>query len=170
MAEAVRPDFAARRAFYASDLARRALEAMRATSRLVIEGEGERFGAVLTFFASEDDARLAEERLAPLHAELGPASDWGEFRRVADVHGVVLGSIRIDVVRAGAPALVGIGTREVPPPVPGQQTLFLARLRARDGREVIVHVGASAPLDVWPMAEFLGRGIVVHVDRANAMP
>lgn len=168
LADAIAPDFAARRAFYASDLARRGLEAMRASSRLVLEGE--RFGAVVTFFASEEDVRLAEERAGDLHAELGRAMDFGEFRRRFDLSGVVLGAIRVNEPVVGAPALVGVGRVDPPPPVPGQQTLFLARLRASDGTEVLVHVATAPPRDSWPDAEFLERATVVHVDHADAMP
>ena len=168
LAEAVRPDFAARRAFYASDLASRGLETTRATSRLVLEGE--RFGAVLTFFASEDDALRAEERLGDLRAELERAIKFGEFRQRFDLRGVVLGAIRVGAAEVGAPALVGVGRVDPPPPVPGQQTLFLTRLRASDGTEALVHVGSAPPRDRWPDAEFLERAIVVHVDHADAMP
>ena len=168
LAEAIRPDFAARRAFYASDLARRSLEAMRASSRLVLEGE--RFGAVLTFFATEDDVRLAQERVADLHAELAGAMDFGDFRRRFDLSGVVLGAIRVNEPEVGAPALIGVGRIDPPPPVPGQQTLFLARLRASDGTEALVHVASAPPRDRWPDAEFLAPATVIHVDHGEAMP
>ncbi len=95
---------------------------------------------------------------------------FGEFEPLVDVRGAVLGAIRVDAPFAGAPALVGFGRRDPPPPVPGQQTLFLARLRADDGIEALVHVASTWPRDAWPAAEFLGRGVVVHVDRGNAMP
>jgi hypothetical protein len=66
----VRPDWDARRAFYRGDLARRAFAEMRATSRLVIEGEALSFGAVLTFFESESEAAAAEERLAAMRSSV----------------------------------------------------------------------------------------------------
>ncbi len=159
-------DFAARRAFYASDLARRSLEAMRATSRLAFEADG--FGAVLTFFETEEDARLDDERQQDLHE--AHAADLGEFRRRFDLRGVVLGAIRVNAVEAGAPALIGVGRADPPPPVPGQSTIFLARLRAGDGYEALVHVASAPPRDAWPDAEFLGRAVVIHVDRGDAMP
>lgn len=167
----MRPDFAARRAFYASDLGGRALEVARASSRLVVEGERGSFGAVLTFFASRDDLLGAEERLLPLGSELAAAqSSFGEFRVVCDIRGPVLGAIRVGGAAVGAPALVGVGRVDPPPPVPGQQTLFLARLRGEDGTEAFIHVGQAPPRDAWPSAEFLGRGVVVHVDRGDEMP
>jgi len=171
VAEAVRPDWEARRAFYSGDLARRSLEAMRGTSRLVIEGDGLAFGAVLTFFEGERDATLAEERLSPLHAELEPTMrSFGEFRRVVDLTGTVLGAIRVNAPAFGMPALVGAGLSDPPPPIPGQQTAFLTRLRASDRTEAFVHVATAPPRDTWPGATFLGRGVVVHVDRGDAMP
>jgi hypothetical protein len=171
IATPVRPDWDARRAFYGGDLARRSLEAMRATSRLVVEGDVRAFGAVLTFFASEDDAALAEERVAPFHAELDPAMrTFGEFRRVADVRGTVLGAIRVNAPRESMRVLVAVGASDPPPPVPGQDTVFLARLRGADGSEALVHVASDDPRDAWPSASFIGRGVVVHVDRGDAMP
>lgn len=144
---------------------------MRATSRLVLEGDGLAFGAVLTFFADSEDLRLEEERLAPLESELDPAThSFGEFRRLADLRGSVLGAIRVDAPIRGSPALLGFGRVDPPPPVPGQQTLFLARLRADDGIESLVHVASAPPRDVWPGAAFLGRAVVSHVDRGDAMP
>ncbi len=171
MALPVRPDWSARTAFYASDLARRSLDVMRATSRLVLEGDAREFGAVLTFFATEDDLRRADERLAALHEELDAAMGaFGEFAGRFDLRGVVLGAIRVDMPVPGAPALVGVGRVDPPPPVPGQQTLFLTRLRADDGTEALVHVAHAPPRDLWPAAEFLGRATVAHVDRGDAMP
>ena len=144
---------------------------MRASSRLVLEGERREFGAVLTFFANADDAGRAEERVAQLHSELEPAMrGFGEFRRRYDLRGTVLGAIRVDAPVQGAPALLAVGRVDPPPPVPGQQTLFLTRLRADDGTEALVHVASAPPRDVWPQAEFLGRAVVVHVDRGDAMP
>jgi hypothetical protein len=146
-------------------------EAMRATSRLVIEGERSTFGAVLTFFATEADANAAEERLAPVHERVPPElRSFGEFRRVLDVTGTVVGAIRVDRATPGKPVLLAAGDAEPPSPVPGQQTLFLARLRASDGTEAFVHVATAPPRDEWPSATFLGRGLVVHVDRGDAMP
>ena len=169
VAEAVRPDFAARRAFYASPLAGRALTESRATSRLVLESA--RFGAVLTFFASRDDAGLAEQRLEPLQAELGPAqSSFGEFTRRYDLIGAVVGSIRVTSPAAGAPALVALGRGDPAPAVPGQSTLFVARLRSDDGWEGLVHVASARPPDQWEDAEFFERFVVAHVDRGDAMP
>ena len=167
----MRPDWDARRAFYRGDLARRAFVEMRATSRLVIEGEALSFGAVLTFFESESEAAAAQERLAALHADLAPAMrSFGEFRRVVDAVGVVLGAIRVNAPAVGMDALVGTGPHDPPPPVPGQQTAFLARLRAADATEAFVHVASAPPRDAWPAAAFIGRGTVVHVDRGDAMP
>jgi hypothetical protein len=171
VAEAVRPDFAARRAFYGSDLARRADELAGVTSRLVLEGENGAFAAVASFFASPDDAVSAEERLAPMRDELDAAqSAFGAFRPVADLRGVVLGAIRVNAAAPNAHAIVGIGRGHPPPPIPGQPTLFLSVLRATDGTLAFIHVATSAPPDTWPSAEFLGRGVVVHVDRGDAMP
>jgi hypothetical protein len=171
VAEAVRPDWEARRSFYRGELAIRSLQAMRSTSRLVLEGEGGRFAAVLTFFATAEDAQLADERLVALRIDLEPAlASFGEFRVLGDFGGVVLGAIRVDAPVVGAPALVGFGRREPPPPVPGQQTLFLSRLRGSEGTEAFVHVASSPPRDVWPDAAFLGRAHVAHVDRGEAMP
>ena len=167
----MRPDWVARRAFYASELGRRSLDVMQATSRLVIEGDGLRFGAVLSFFPGESDASLAEERLAPMHAELESATrSFGDFRRVVDVRGVVLGAIRVNAPVVGMPALIGVGAVDPPPPVPGQPTAFLARLRGADGTEAFVHVASAAPRDLWPAATFWGRGVVAHVDHGDAMP
>lgn len=133
--------------------------------------EGGRFAAVLTFFPSVEDALAYEERAAPLRAEVDPAmAAFGEFRPLHDVRGVVLGAIRVGEPVAGAPALVGVGRAEPPPPVPGQQTLFLARLRGSDGMEALVHVGSASPRDRWSGAEFFAHGVVVHVDRGDAMP
>ncbi len=164
-------DFAARRSFYASALAARQLEAIGASSRLVLEGEAERFGAVLTFFPSPEDAAVFEERLTPLRSEIDAAMrSFGQFTRISDVRGSVLGAIRVGEAVGGAPALLALGRRDPIPPVPGQQTLFLARLRADDGVEVIVHVASAPPPGAWPEAEFFGRAVVVHVDRGDAMP
>jgi hypothetical protein len=166
----VRPDWDARRAFYASEFALRSLEAMRATSRLVFEGDGLGFGAVLTFFATEADAMLADERAGALHQTPEAPRTFGEFRRLVDLRGVVLGAIRVNAPAVGMPALIGAGSADPPPPVPGQLTAFLARLRAADGTEAFVHVASASPRDHWPTATFLGRGLVVHVDRGDAMP
>jgi hypothetical protein len=137
----------------------------------VLEGQDHDFGAVLSFFTSAEDARDADERVAPLHAELEPAMrSFGEFRRRFDLRGAVLGAIRVDVPTAGAPALLGVGRADPPPPVPGQQTLFLARLRADDGTEALVHVASALPRDAWPNADFFARAVVVHVDHGDAMP
>ena len=137
----------------------------------MIEGEALAFGAVITFFETEADAARAEERLAPLHAEIEPAvRSFGDFRRVVDKTGLVLGAIRVNAPEVGMPVLVGAGPTDPPPPIPGQQTAFLARLRAADGSEAFVHVAAAAPRDTWPAATFFGRGIVSHVDRGDAMP
>jgi hypothetical protein len=144
---------------------------MRATSRLVVEGERLSFGAVLTFFATEDDAAQAEARLAPLHEEVEPAMrSFGEFRRLVEARGLVLGAIRVDAPAEGMPVLIAAGPSDPPPPVPGQQTAFLARLRSADGAEAFVHVATVPPRDSWPAATFLGRGLVTHVDRGDAMP
>ncbi len=97
-------------------------------------------------------------------------ASFGEFEPLLNARGSVLGAIRVDAPIAGARALVGFGRRDPPPPVPGQQTLFLARLRADDGVEALVHVASAPPRDAWPGAEFFGRGVVVHVDRGDAMP
>jgi hypothetical protein len=144
---------------------------MRATSRLVLEGERLAFGAVLTFFESEADARAADARVAPLHPQVPESMrSFGEFRRVVEITGVVLGAIRVNAPTAGMPALLAAGRDDPPPPVPGQQTSFLARLRASDGDEAFVHVATAPPRDEWPAARFFGRGVVVHVDRGDAMP
>ena len=97
-------------------------------------------------------------------------SIYGEFRRVVDLTGTVLGAIRVNAPAFGMPALVGAGLSDPPPPIPGQQTAFLTRLRASDRTEAFVHVATAPPRDTWPGATFLGRGVVVHVDRGDAMP
>ena len=144
---------------------------MRATSRLVIEGDDLSFGGVLTFFEGAADAARAEERSAVVGAELEAAlRSFGEFRAVADVTGVVLGAIRVDAATPGLRVLIGVGRADPPAAVPGQQSVFVARLRGTDGTEVLIHVAGDTPRDVWPNADFLGLGVVTHVDRGHAMP
>lgn len=163
VAEAVRPDFAARRAFYAGPLGAAQLEALGASSRLVLESA--RFAAVLTFF----ERAVPDEPVVPAEVRAAMAA-FGEFRPRFDLRGKIVGAIRVDRARPGQEALLGIGRRDPPPPVPGQSTVFLARLRADDGTEGLVHVATASPRDTWPGAEFLERLIVAHVDRGDAMP
>jgi hypothetical protein len=171
IAQAISADFVARRHFYASELARRADDVTRLSSRLVLEGDRGAFGAVVSFYPGPEDALAAEERLAPLREEVESAqAGFGEFRPLHDLRGVVLGAIRVNEAAVGAHAIVGVGHGHPPPPVPGQPTLFLSVLRANDGTLAFIHVATSPPPDTWPDAEFLGRGMVVHVDHGDAMP
>lgn len=163
VAEAVRPDFAARRAFYAGPLGRRQLAALGATSRLVFENE--RLGAVLTFFRGA----VPDESVVPAEIRAATAS-FGEFRPRVDLRGTVLGAIRVDRARPGLETLLAVGRLDPPPPIPGQSTVFLARLRSDDGIEALVHVATASPRDLWPAADFLEHLVVVHVDHGDAMP
>jgi hypothetical protein len=140
-------------------------------SRLVLEGERAEFAAVLAFYETPEDVRAAEERLAPLRAEVDRAmATFGEFQPLHEVRGTVLGAIRVDRAEVGAPTVLGVGRQDSPPPVPGQQTQFIAVMRGEDGVVAFVHVAHIWPRDRWPEGIFFRRGFVVHVDGADVMP